>query len=44
MFICIKNEETMKFLTEVIFISIFLVFTSLGIGTMIWLIIWYMDD
>ena len=44
MFICIRNEETMKFLVEVIFISIFLVFTSLSIGTMIWLIIWYMDD
>ena len=34
----------MKFLIEVILISTFLVCTSLGIGTMILLIIWYMDE
>lgn len=34
----------MIFLTEVILISIFLVFTSLSISTMIWWIIWSNKD
>lgn len=34
----------MKFMITLALVIAFLVCTSLGIGTMIWLIIWYMDD